>query len=787
MAGERSRLQVLKEIEALEKKIGDFKSKNDMRLKKSRGEEKKQLQELRDLQQESADIKLKNLNALSSEEKSIGNISGSYRQLQQQQSGILDIAKSLDGLNSQEIEHITSALEASRDLADLSAEDKIQIEEKTAEFNKQLDALSAIDGFNQEILDKLRAQNTEAQSLAGKTKEQKEVLDRSAQANKELQAKMQAFSENVETAITHLTSMKGLLGLALIGAGKLADKFYETNKTLGQVGQGTTEFSREASYLSFIFDDAASSAKDLADNLGGTDRVSDNLQRSTLLIANNMGISASESATLLTTLTYLNKGSSDTAANMAATARSFAKANSIPISSMMSDLAKSTEEFALFGKEGGRNIIEAVGAAKKLGVEMSTISGVADNLLDFETSISKELELSAMLGRNINLSKARQLAFDGDMAAATQETLRQLGGIAEFEKMNYYQKKDAAALMGVSVAELQKMVTNQGSLNDLQAAGNEELGIASELFSMITGKGLGTVLKYGGGLMLLASLASKTGGVVGTMGKNVASSFSSMGSVVGNVMKSVGSGIKGFLGGIGRGIGAFLQGIATGLVALTPAIPVILTLSLAFVAMGFALRLAAPAFEAIGNAIGTTLAGLTSMLGVVTLEKAAAFALLGYSFLGLAVGIGALAVSAAFGGGIVGRFIERIGSLDTTVLSRNAMAVRNFATGIGALNEQIQKLDTEKLEKLEDVSVSLSVGAAISGVASSIGGMIDSASDALFGDSESSVNEKMLAELVLIKQHLATPRVVKIDREKAGQEFAKSTDSSSKNVSSIDN
>ncbi len=787
MAGERSRLQVLKEIEALEKKIGDFKSKNDMRLKKSRGEEKKQLQELRDLQQESADIKLKNLNALSSEEKSIGNISGSYRQLQQQQSGILDIAKSLDGLNSQEIEHITSALEASRDLADLSAEDKIQIEEKTAEFNKQLDALSAIDGFNQEILDKLRAQNTEAQSLAGKTKEQKEVLDRSAQANKELQAKMQAFSENVETAITHLTSMKGLLGLALIGAGKLADKFYETNKTLGQVGQGTTEFSREASYLSFIFDDAASSAKDLADNLGGTDRVSDNLQRSTLLIANNMGISASESATLLTTLTYLNKGSSDTAANMAATARSFAKANSIPISSMMSDLAKSTEEFALFGKEGGRNIIEAVGAAKKLGVEMSTISGVADNLLDFETSISKELELSAMLGRNINLSKARQLAFDGDMAAATQETLRQLGGIAEFEKMNYYQKKDAAALMGVSVAELQKMVTNQGSLNDLQAAGNEELGIASELFSMITGKGLGTVLKYGGGLLLLASLASKTGGVVGTMGKNVASSFSSMGSVVGNVMKSVGSGIKGFLGGIGRGIGAFLQGIATGLVALTPAIPVILTLSLAFVAMGFALRLAAPAFEAIGNAIGTTLAGLTSMLGVVTLEKAAAFALLGYSFLGLAVGIGALAVSAAFGGGIVGRFIERIGSLDTTVLSRNAMAVKNFATGIGALNEQIQKLDTEKLEKLEDVSVSLSVGAAISGVASSIGGMIDSASDALFGDSESSVNEKMLAELVLIKQHLATPRVVKIDREKAGQEFAKSTDSSSKNVSSIDN
>ncbi len=787
MAGERSRLQVLKEIEALEKKIGDFKSKNDMRLKKSRGEETKQLQELRDLQQESADIKLKNLNALSSEEKSIGNISDSYRQLQQQQSGILDIAKSLDGLNSQEIEHITSALEASRDLADLSAEDKIQIEEKTAEFNKQLDALSAIDGFNQEILDKLRAQNTEAQSLAGKTKEQKEVLDRSAQANEELKGKMQAFSENVETALHHMKNVYGVMGGVLLVTGKVLEKFFEVNKTLGNVGRGVTELSAQSTLLEIVFDGTAAAGKELSEQLGSTEKVTLRLQTSTLAIAHNMGISASESANLLTSLTYLNNGSADTAISLASGARSFAEMNNINVASMMGDLAKSTEEFALFGKEGGKNIIEAVGAAKKLGVEMAQISGVADNLLDFETSITKELELSAMLGRNINLSKARQLAFDGELAAATQETLKQLGGIAEFEKMNYYQKRDAAALMGVSVAELQKMVTNQGELNKMSEAGNDSFSALGETLMAGVTNFLPGLAQAGAGLLLLRSLAGGAGAAVGTAMTSVAGGITSVGTSIGGVVASVGASVGTFLTSIGAGISAFLTSMATGLVALTPAIPVILTLSVAFVAMGLALGLAAPAFEAIGNAIGTTLAGLTSMLGVVTLEKAAAFALLGYSFIGLAVGIGALAVSAAFGGGIVGRFIERIGSLDTTVLSRNAMAVRNFATGIGALNEQIQKLDTEKLEKLEDVSVSLSVGAAISGVASSIGGMIDSASDALFGDSETSVNEKMLAELVLIKQHLATPRVVKIDREKAGQEFAKSTDSSSKNVSSIDN
>ena len=95
---------------------------------------------------------------------------------------------------------------------------------------------------------------------------------------------------------------------------------------------------------------------------------------------------------------------------------------------------------------------------------MSQISGIADNLLDFETSITKELELSAMLGRNINLQKARQL-FDNDLEGKTKEVLRQVGGINEFEKMNYYQRKQTSDLIGVSVGELQKMLTNQGKIS----------------------------------------------------------------------------------------------------------------------------------------------------------------------------------------------------------------------------------------------------------------------------------------------------------------------------------
>ena len=780
-----SRLEVLKQIEAAEKRIADFRQKNDMRFKKNKDAEFKREKELIDLKIEAEKLLSENLNKFSDIEKSIGGISNSYRGFKDQQQEVLDIARSAGDLSKEEINQIDTILDTSRQISDLTVEDEAQLEALTKEYEIQLSKLSSIDGANQDILDKIKNQNTEATSLAGKTKQQKEVLSRSAQANEELKNKMQAFSENVETAITHLTSMTGLLGIALIAAGKLLDKFYETNKVLGSVGRGTSEFSRQASYLSFFFDESNQSALELANNLGGTNKVSDELQTSTQLIASNMGISASESVNLLTSLTYLNKGSSETARNMAASARSFAEANNIPIASMMGDLAKSSEEFAKFGDRGGKNIIEAVGAAKALGVEMSQISSITNNLLDFETSVTKELELSAMLGRNINLSKARALAFDNDMAGAAQETLRQLGGIAEFEKMNAFQRQDSADLLGVSVAELNKMIANQGSLNDLTAVQNDELSNTEEVFGLITAKWAGLVAGGLGGLALLVSLASKTGGVVGTMGRNVGSAFTSMGSTVGNVMKSVGGGIKGFLGGIGEGIGAFLRGMAGGIAALA-APPVLIglgALTLAFMGIGFGLNLMAPAIEALGNVMSAVFGGLVGMLSVITLEKAAAMVALGVSFNMLSIGIGGLAIAALLGGGKVISFIEKIGSLDTSVLSKNAMAVNSFAEGIGRLNAELQTLDTEKLEKLEDVSLSLSVGAAVTGVADSIGGMIDAASNTLFGEGGTDVQTQMLTELKEIKNRVGV--TLKLDGDKVAESVGKTNDASAKNISSL--
>jgi hypothetical protein len=233
------------------------------------------------------------------------------------------------------------------------------------------------------------------------------------------------------------------------------------------------------------------------------------MQISTSLISKNLGISGGEAANLLGSFTRLNGNSFETAENLVSATEQFAHQNGIIPADLMKDLANNTEAFALYGKDGGKNIIQAAGYAKKLGVEFSKLTGIADNLLDFESSITKELELGAMLGRNINLDRARALAFEGDIEGATKETLKALGGIEEFNKMDYFSKKATADLLGVSVEELAKMAANQEKANTVGGQLEGKFSKMAEMSEYIATEWGGGILKaFGSGLIAVGQMGA---------------------------------------------------------------------------------------------------------------------------------------------------------------------------------------------------------------------------------------------------------------------------------------
>jgi len=234
---------------------------------------------------------------------------------------------------------------------------------------------------------------------------------------------------------------------------------------------------------------------------------------------------------------------------------------------LMADLAGSTEQFALFGRDGGENILRAAGYAAKLGTNMSTLAGIAEGLLDFESSITKELELGALLGRNINLNKARELAFADDIEGATKATLEELGGIEAFNEMDIFQKKAAADLLGVSVGELQKMVSNQENANELGSVMNEKFSRMGETIDVGLNKYLGIGLKGLGGMITMAgqlnfgfqAIGTSIGGVVKGTAQVLKNIVSMVAPALVNKLKGIGSAIGGSK--IGEKVSSIFSGV----------------------------------------------------------------------------------------------------------------------------------------------------------------------------------------------------------------------------------
>jgi len=140
-------------------------------------------------------------------------------------------------------------------------------------------------------------------------------------------------------------------------------------------------------------------------------------------------------------------------------------------------------------------LVKAAINAKKFGMELSQVDALASSLLDFESSITNELEAEVLLGKNINLEKARQAALNNDLATVAEEIAKQAGSAAEFTAMNRIQQEALAKAVGLSRDDLAKSLqerealaklgtdatTSQEAYNKLLSQGLSQEQIAAQL------------------------------------------------------------------------------------------------------------------------------------------------------------------------------------------------------------------------------------------------------------------------------------------------------------------
>jgi hypothetical protein len=147
----------------------------------------------------------------------------------------------------------------------------------------------------------------------------------------------------------------------------------------------------------------------------------------------------------------------------------FVKLNKSGISakSVFKDVANVSNTIALSFKGNSEAIAKSVMEARKLGLTLEQVDKVAESLLNFEDSISAELEAELLTGKQINLEQARLYALNNDMVGLTKEIGNNQAIIESFSSGNRIQQEAIAKTMGMSREEMSKMIYDQQITNGL--------------------------------------------------------------------------------------------------------------------------------------------------------------------------------------------------------------------------------------------------------------------------------------------------------------------------------
>lgn len=138
-------------------------------------------------------------------------------------------------------------------------------------------------------------------------------------------------------------------------------------------------------------------------------------------------------------------------------------------------IGKTSKALQLTFKGSTKELTKQVMSVKALGANMQTANQIASSMLDFEGSIAAELEAELLLGKEINIEKARQFALQGDMGKMSEEVLKNEAIMEAFNTKNVIAQEAAAKVLGLNRDQLAEMIQEQKKMEAIRATGAEDM------------------------------------------------------------------------------------------------------------------------------------------------------------------------------------------------------------------------------------------------------------------------------------------------------------------------
>jgi hypothetical protein len=220
--------------------------------------------------------------------------------------------------------------------------------------------------------------------------------------------------------------------------------------------------------------------KEIVGVLGDSARVSDSIAATQAVLTKNFGVTNEAAAKTLQIFQSLGGVSENTASSLQLQTMELARQAGVAPAKVLEDIAESSESIYGAFRGNSEELIKQAVQARRLGTNLKDVLATTDKLLDFESSITQELEASAFVGGQFNLTQARALRAAGDIAGAQEEILRQIQRSGDFRQQDVFTQRALAEAAGMTVDEIARQLTTQEKLNSLSA---DQKALAEEAIS----------------------------------------------------------------------------------------------------------------------------------------------------------------------------------------------------------------------------------------------------------------------------------------------------------------
>ena len=274
------------------------------------------------------------------------------------------------------------------------------------------------------------------------------------------------------------------IGLLIAGVTALIKMMLSVGNAAAEVGRNLGVGAGEARDINLSFNSIARRSADFtqtAEKIGqAMNLINEGLGTSARIISaeildtmatlqNRMGLTAESTFGLYQAANLAGKSMSDVALSALASSIEVGKQTGLLLDhkSILEETGKITGQIRAQLGGSTDEIASAIAKARAFGMELKDVASAGKSLLNFQESISAELEAELITGRQLNLERARLAALTGDYELLTEEINANVGDFYEFSKLNVLQQEQLARAVGMEADQLSNILMKRANLDQL--------------------------------------------------------------------------------------------------------------------------------------------------------------------------------------------------------------------------------------------------------------------------------------------------------------------------------